>query len=102
MKSRKLINIVLTTMMLLGFNATDCYAETTQENGKNGVSYILLSTDFEDVPGVYRFNEYDGTKSTEPWRVFKTDTITGKVSGLAANSAAPTARTTSVVVTVAT
>ncbi len=57
-KSRKLINIMLSAMMLLGVSADQSFA-AERNYGKNGVSYVLLSSDFSS-PGVYRFNKFDG------------------------------------------
>ena len=51
--------------------------------GINGIAYVLLSSDFA-TPGVYRLNEYDGSVSASPWKIFKTNDIS-KASGLAAN-----------------
>lgn len=82
-KSRKLINIMLSAMMLLGIGSTQTYAADVAQYGKNGVSYVLLSTEFSR-PGVYRYNDYKGDV-TDPWKIYVTNTITGKVSGLAAN-----------------
>ena len=82
-KSKKLINIMLSAMMLLGVSVTPSQAAGAIEYGKNGVAYILLSADFS-TPGVYRLNEYNGDVC-EPWKLYRTNTITGKVSGLAAN-----------------
>ncbi len=83
-KSRKLVNIMLSAMMLLGINATEVVGQTT-EYGKNGVSYILLSSDFAS-PGVYRLNNYDGSVANEPWRLYTLNGMEGKkASGLAAN-----------------
>ena len=83
-KSRKLVNIMLSAMMLLGINATEVTAQTT-EYGKNGVAYILLSSDFA-TPGVYRLNDYDGKISEQPWRLYTLNGMQGKkASGLAAN-----------------
>jgi hypothetical protein len=90
-KSRKLINIMLSAMMLLGVSADQSFA-AERNYGKNGVSYVLLSSDFSS-PGVYRFNKFDG-KIREDYLnpnpnvklpLFKINTIEGKVSGLAAN-----------------
>ncbi len=82
-KSRKLINIMLSAMMLLGIGSTQTYAADVAQYGKNGVSYVLLSTEFS-YPGVYRYNDYKGDV-TNPWKIYITSTLTGKVSGLAAN-----------------
>lgn len=90
-KSRKLINIMLSALMILGVS-TQSYSEDKPEYGKNGVAYVLLSTDFSE-PGVYRFNDFNGdvrsnyaTKNQDEKKpIFKINTITGKVSGLAAN-----------------
>ncbi len=90
-KKRKIINIMLSALMLLGINATECLAENPVF-GINGVSYVLLSSDFAH-PGVYRYNNYDGSvrasyavKGTDTKTpIFKINTIQGKVSGLAAN-----------------
>ncbi len=90
-KSRKLINIMLSAMMLLGISAERGYA-ADKTYGKNGVSYVLLSSDFAS-PGVYRFNKFDGSVRNEYLNpntdgkspLFKINTIKGKVSGLAAN-----------------
>lgn len=83
-KSRKFVNIMLSAMMLLGINATEVVAQTA-EYGKNGVAYILLSSEFA-TPGVYRLNDYDGKVSDEPWRLYTLNGMQGKkASGLAAN-----------------
>ena len=82
---------MLSAIMLLGINATQCFAEDPVY-GKNGVSYVLLSSDFSH-PGVYRYNNLDGSvrnsyaaKSTDvKVPLFLINTIQGKVSGLAAN-----------------
>ena len=90
-KSRKFINIMLSAMMLLGVSANQSFA-AEKSYGKNGVSYVLLSSDFSS-PGVYRFNKFDGKVRDEyitpntnvKLPLFKINTIEGKVSGLAAN-----------------
>ena len=85
-KKRKFLNVMLSALMLLGAGATQSYAET----GINGVAYVLLSND-TSYPGVWRFNDYNG-KKTSPWKLIKTSDLSykdgkavGKVSGLAVN-----------------
>ena len=57
-KNRKLINIMLSAIMLMGSCMTVSYAQTPK--GKNGIAYVLLSPDISNYPGVYRFNDADG------------------------------------------
>lgn len=83
-KNGKILSLALSTIILLASSNGSAVAAPKEEFGENGVSYILLSTDF-DEPGIYRMNAYDGSVAGNPWRLFKTRTIKGKVSGLAAN-----------------
>ena len=85
-KNDKLSLVVFSTILLFAFSNNEAKAVSSTDDtyGKNGVAYILLSSEF-DSPGIYRMNEYDGSVAENPWRIFKTNTITGKVSGLAAN-----------------
>ena len=68
-QSSKLLNIMLSALMLLGVNATECKAVNY---GKNGVSYVLLNTDFAPPSGagVYRFNNRAGDPIS-PIKAFK-------------------------------
>ena len=87
MKNMRLISIMLSITMLLGLETAICYSATSQEGeyGKNGVAYILVGSELQQPQGVYRFNESDGSVASQPWRVFSTSNVHGKVSGLSAS-----------------
>ena len=51
-KSRKLINIMMSAMMLMGSCMTVGYAADSPKV-KNGIAYVLLSPDISDSSGVF-------------------------------------------------
>lgn len=88
-KNRKIINIMMSAMMLMGSCVTISYAEEAPKP-KNGIAYVLLSPDISPSPGVYRFNEGNGNivnpELGKP--LFSVSDISGKdikISGLAVN-----------------
>ncbi|MBR4570963.1 MAG: hypothetical protein IKO19_09930, partial [Candidatus Riflebacteria bacterium] len=92
-KSRKLINIMMSAIMLMGSCVTVSYAEDAPK-AKNGIAYVLLSPDISNSPGVYRFNLGNGDvmNPTLGSPLFTVSDLIGsankddiKISGLAAN-----------------
>lgn len=92
-KSRKLINIMMSAIMLMGSCVTVSYAEDAPK-AKNGIAYVLLSPDISNFPGVYRFNLGNGDviNPTLGSPLFTVSDLIGsankndiKISGLAAN-----------------
>ena len=92
-RSRKLINIMMSAMMLMGSCMTVSYAEDAPK-ARNGIAYVLLSPDISNSPGVYRFNLGNGdvVNPTLGSPLFTVSDLIGsankndvKISGLAAN-----------------